>query len=71
MLLSETRFTYPSTAGLSNPIPPEPPSGAAFGSMVPNFILLFRETFQSRPGSNPITTRRFTHKWQDETPGVT
>ena len=34
-------------------------------------FLAFQETLQNWPGSKPITTRRFTHKWQDETPGVT
>ena len=33
--------------------------------------LALQETLQNWPGSKPITTRRFTRKWQDETPGVT
>ena len=64
-------ISFPSRPSLSNPIPPEPPSGAAFRSMASIFILSFLETFSNPPGSNPITTRRFTCKWQDETPGVT
>jgi hypothetical protein len=34
-------------------------------------FLALQETLQNWAGSKPITTRRFTHKWQDETPGVT
>jgi len=34
-------------------------------------FLALQETLQNRPGSNPITTRRFACKWQDETRGVT
>jgi hypothetical protein len=33
--------------------------------------LALQETLQNWPGSKPITTRRFTRKWQDEAPGVT
>ena len=33
--------------------------------------LALQETLQNWPGSKPITTRRFTCKWQDETRGVT
>jgi hypothetical protein len=32
---------------------------------------LAKETLQNRPGSKLITTRRFTHQWQDEIPGIT
>jgi hypothetical protein len=34
-------------------------------------FLALQETLQNWPGSKPITTRRFTRKWQDETLGVT
>ena len=34
-------------------------------------FLALQETLQNWPGSKPITTRRFTRKWQDEAPGVT
>jgi hypothetical protein len=34
-------------------------------------FLALQETLQNWPGSKPITTCRFTRKWQDETPGVT
>jgi hypothetical protein len=34
-------------------------------------FLAFQETLQNWSGSKPITTRRFTHKWQDETAGFT
>ena len=34
-------------------------------------FLALQETLQNWPGSKPITTRRFTCKWQDETLGVT
>ena len=34
-------------------------------------FLALQETLQNWPGSKPITTRRFTHKWQDETAGFT
>jgi hypothetical protein len=37
--LSEGPFIPPSRTSLSNPIPPEPPSGAAFGSIASKFIL--------------------------------
>jgi hypothetical protein len=51
--------------------PLEPPSGAAFRSRHYYFYFIVRETFQNWPGSKPITTCRFTCKWQDETRGVT
>ena len=34
-------------------------------------FLALQETLQNWPGSKPITTCRFTHKWQDETAGFT
>jgi hypothetical protein len=34
-------------------------------------FLALQETLQNWPGSKPITTCRFTRKWQDEAPGVT
>jgi hypothetical protein len=51
------------------------PSGTAVWSrfQIDGFYIyfVFLETFSNPPGSNTLTTRRFTHKWQDETPGVT
>jgi len=51
------------------------PSGTAVWSrfQIDGFYIyfVFLETFSTPPGSNPLTTRRFTCKWQDETPGVT
>jgi hypothetical protein len=34
-------------------------------------FLALQETLQNWPGSKPRTTRRFTHKWQDDTAGFT
>ena len=34
-------------------------------------FLTLQETLQNWPGSKLATTRRFTHKWQDETAGFT
>ena len=42
-----------------------------FGDNESKVFLSLRETLQNWPGSKPIATRRFTRKWQDETPGVT
>ena len=33
--------------------------------------MALQETLQNCPGSKLTTTRRFTHKWQDETAGFT
>jgi hypothetical protein len=42
-----------------------------FGDNESKVFLALQETLQNWPGSKPITTCRFTRKWQDETPGVT
>jgi hypothetical protein len=51
------------------------PSGTAVWSrfQIDGFYIyfVFLETFSNRPGSHSLTTRRFTRKWQEETPGVT
>ena len=49
----------------------KPHAVAGFGCKVFKYLLGLRETLQDRPGSNLLTTRRFTHKWQDDIPGVT
>lgn len=41
---------------------------SGFQMQVICFFLALQATLQSWPGSRLITTRRFTHKWQDKTP---
>ena len=45
--------TLPSRASLSTPIPPEPPSGAAFGSMASNYISSSAEPFRTGRVQSP------------------
>jgi hypothetical protein len=51
--------------------PREPQSDAGFRCKPFKLFLSLQETLQSWPGSKLITTRRFTHKWQDDIPGIT
>jgi len=50
-----------------------PGTSVCSGFRPDRFLVYFvlRETFWNWLGSNPLTTRRFAWKWQDETPGVT
>jgi hypothetical protein len=82
----EAFFWEPTTGTIvlisEGPLPsrPEPicrsntPGTSVWSGFRPDRFLVYFvlcETFQNWPGSKPITTRRFTCKWQDETRGVT
>src|SRR5580698_4895554 len=49
---------------------PKPHPVAGFGCKVFKYLLGPHETLQERPGSNLLTTRRFT-LWQNDTLGIT
>ena len=60
--------TLQEAAGLT---PQNPCPEGVFTDNESKVSLALQETFRNLPGSKSITTRRFTCKWQDETPGVT
>ena len=60
--------TLQETAGL---VPQNACPERAFRDNESKVFPALQETLHNWPGSKPITTRRFTCKWQDETRGVT
>ena len=64
------RINIPAPGGPGEHSAREPQSRAGFKCKVSKLFLALQETLQSRPGSKVIATRRFTHKWQGEIPGL-
>jgi hypothetical protein len=64
----ETIVTLQGAAGLA---PQNACPERVFRGNESKVFLLLQETLHNWPGSKLTTTRRFTHKWHDETAGVT